>query len=76
MIDPSYADAPRYEFHQSVRSIGVFMGGVDLGGDTSLVLDAIEAAGWRGPVEVVVTAHNRAREPISPAGLPNGRAAC
>ncbi|MEM7665458.1 MAG: UDP-2,4-diacetamido-2,4,6-trideoxy-beta-L-altropyranose hydrolase [Pseudomonadota bacterium] len=65
MIDPTYAAAPRYEFNETVRSIGVFMGGIDLGGDTMKVLDAIEAAGWTGPVEAVVTSHNPARDAIA-----------
>ncbi|MEM9500361.1 MAG: UDP-2,4-diacetamido-2,4,6-trideoxy-beta-L-altropyranose hydrolase [Pseudomonadota bacterium] len=65
MIEPAYASAPRYEFHERVCSIGVFMGGIDLGGDTLEVLDALEASGWRGPVEVVVTSHNPARDAIA-----------
>ncbi|MEM6474677.1 MAG: UDP-2,4-diacetamido-2,4,6-trideoxy-beta-L-altropyranose hydrolase [Pseudomonadota bacterium] len=65
LIDPSYADARRYEFDHDIRSIGVFMGGVDLGGDTLAVLDALTEAGWSGPVEVVATSHNPARDAIA-----------
>lgn len=65
MIDPVYRDAPRYAFSDEVRSIGVFMGGIDLGGDTLVVLDALEEAGWSGPVEVVATRHNSACDAIT-----------
>ncbi|MEM9312265.1 MAG: UDP-2,4-diacetamido-2,4,6-trideoxy-beta-L-altropyranose hydrolase [Pseudomonadota bacterium] len=57
MLDPRYADAPRYRFSESVRSVGVFMGGVDARHDTLSAIDALDAAGWNGPLEVVVTRH-------------------
>lgn len=65
LIDPAYATAPRYQFHDDVRSIGIFMGGVDRDGDTLAVLDALEVTEWKGPVEVVVTAHTPSREEIA-----------
>lgn len=58
MIDPLYAQAPRYDFHGEVRSIGLFLGGVDAGQHTAIVLDALDKAGWKGPVEVVSTSAN------------------
>lgn len=65
MIDPDYATAPRYTFNNDVRSIGIFMGGIDLGDDTSLVLDVLDEIAWDGGVEAVVTSHNSARERIA-----------
>jgi UDP-2,4-diacetamido-2,4,6-trideoxy-beta-L-altropyranose hydrolase len=53
LLDPAYADAPRYAFHHPVRSIGIFMGGTD---PTGACLDALGAcidAGFGGEVEVV-----------------------
>ena len=58
LLGPTYAEAPRYEFNESVRSIGVFMGGVDAGGHSLGVLDALDAIGFEGAVEVVATSAN------------------
>lgn len=58
MIDPVYAEAARYAFNHEVRSVGVFVGGVDAGCHTSVVLAALDEAGWEGPVEVVSTSAN------------------
>ncbi|QUL37349.1 UDP-2,4-diacetamido-2,4,6-trideoxy-beta-L-altropyranose hydrolase [Erythrobacter sp. JK5] len=58
LLGPAYADAPRYEFHDDVRSIGMFLGGVDAGGHSLGVLDALDAIGFEGAVEVVATTAN------------------
>lgn len=58
LLGPDYADAPRYSFHADVQSIGVFMGGSDPANSSVTVLDAIDVAGFDGPVEVVSTAAN------------------
>ena len=58
LLGPSYADAPRYNFRQEVRSIGVFMGGVDAGAHSMDVLDAIETIQFNGSIEVVSTSAN------------------
>lgn len=58
LLGPAFAKAQRYEFSPQVRSIGVFMGGVDIGNHSAAVLDAIDEAGFAGPVEVVATSAN------------------
>ncbi|MDJ0641196.1 MAG: UDP-2,4-diacetamido-2,4,6-trideoxy-beta-L-altropyranose hydrolase [Erythrobacter sp.] len=58
LLGPSYADAPRYDFGEEVHSIGVFMGGVDAGGHSLGVLDALDAIGFAGALEVVATSAN------------------
>ncbi|MEL7781972.1 UDP-2,4-diacetamido-2,4,6-trideoxy-beta-L-altropyranose hydrolase [Citromicrobium bathyomarinum] len=60
MLGPAYAGAPRYEMHDQVGSIGVFMGGVDACGANFTVLDALDTIGWEGPVEIVSTSANPA----------------
>jgi UDP-2,4-diacetamido-2,4,6-trideoxy-beta-L-altropyranose hydrolase len=55
LLGPAYAGAARYAFSAEVRSIGIFMGGVDAGGHTLAVLDALDAIGFSGAVEVVAT---------------------
>lgn len=60
MLSDAYANAPRYRFSPRVGSIGVFMGGVDVRGDSFRVLQALNDAGWAGPVEVVSTSLNPA----------------
>ncbi|WP_010408834.1 UDP-2,4-diacetamido-2,4,6-trideoxy-beta-L-altropyranose hydrolase [Citromicrobium sp. JLT1363] len=60
MLGPIYAGAPRYEMHDQVGSIGVFMGGVDACGANFTVLDAFDSIGWEGPVEIVSTSANPA----------------
>lgn len=60
MLDPTYAAAPRYEFHSEVRSIGLFMGGVDRTGCNSLAYEALRTGlGFRGGIEVVTTSGNK-----------------
>lgn len=58
LLGPAYADAPRYEMRGEVGSIGVFMGGVDADDVSTRVLDALDLAGFSGPVEVVTTSAN------------------
>ncbi len=58
LLDPLYATAPRHVPHDSVGSIGIFMGGGDAATSTAHVLDAIEAAGFDGAIEVVSTSAN------------------
>jgi UDP-2,4-diacetamido-2,4,6-trideoxy-beta-L-altropyranose hydrolase len=58
LLGPAFAQAKRYDFHKNVRSIGVFMGGVDAGEHSLAVLDAIAMAGFEGAVEVVATSAN------------------
>ncbi len=58
LLGAAYADAPCYAFHEDVRSVGVFMGGVDAGGHSLGVLDALDSIGFEGAVEVVATSAN------------------
>ncbi|MEM8724308.1 MAG: UDP-2,4-diacetamido-2,4,6-trideoxy-beta-L-altropyranose hydrolase [Pseudomonadota bacterium] len=58
LLGQAYAKAPRYEFSEEVRSIGIFMGGVDAGGHSVVVLDALDAIVFEGAVEVVATSAN------------------
>jgi len=55
LLDPYYAEAPKYVFDQDVLSIGIFMGGVDLINASMLALNAVDAAGFNGRVELVTT---------------------
>lgn len=55
LLSAAYRNAPRYAFHDTVRSIGIFMGGTDPDGVSARVLSACRAAGFAGPVEVVST---------------------
>ncbi len=58
LLGPTYADAPRYELSEEVRSIGIFMGGVDAGGHSLGVLNALDAIGFEGETEIVATSAN------------------
>lgn len=58
LLAAAFADAPRYVPHDEVRSIGIFMGGVDHDNVSSLALKAIAEAGFEGEVEIVATSAN------------------
>ncbi len=58
LLAGAYRGAGRYRFQDTVRSIGVFMGGTDPGGISARVLAACRVAGFTGPVEVVSTSAN------------------
>lgn len=58
LLSAAYRQAPRYRFHDPVRSIGIFMGGTDPGGVSARVLAACRRAGFTGPVEVASTSAN------------------
>lgn len=54
LLSQAYEHGPRYSFSGVVRSIGIFMGGTDVGGATgAALLGCREVAGFAGPVEVV-----------------------
>ena len=56
LLGAAYRNPQRYAFHDSVRSIGIFMGGVDARGLNVIALRACRAvAGFAGLVEVVVS---------------------
>lgn len=58
LLAPAYRHAPRHAVHDTVRSIGIFMGGTDPDGISARVLTACRSAGFAGPVEVVSTSAN------------------
>lgn len=58
LLGPRFAEAPRYQFNKSVRSVGIFMGGVDAGGHSSTVLACLRDCGFAGTVEIVTTSAN------------------
>lgn len=72
LLDSTYSDAPRYAFSPEVRSIGVFMGGTDSTNASSTVLDALQASGFEGQIEVVTTTANphldRLRDRLAASG--------
>ena len=56
LLAPAYRDAPRHEPRPEVRSVGIFMGGIDRPDCTTLALRACrEGAGFEGPIENVST---------------------
>ncbi len=54
LLEATYEDAPRYQFREEVRSIGIFMGGTDPSGACLRALIACrQGAGFTGEVEIV-----------------------
>jgi len=59
LLAPAYRDAPACVWHDAVRSIGIFMGGTDATGYSSIALRACrEVAGFAGLVEIATTSAN------------------
>ena len=59
LLGPAYRDAPSCVFHETVASIGIFMGGTDAAGYSSIALRACrEVAGFAGSVEIAATSAN------------------
>lgn len=59
LLGTTYRDAPRYEFSDRVRRIGLFMGGTDPGNWTEIALRACRnEIDFKGEIEVVVTSAN------------------
>jgi UDP-2,4-diacetamido-2,4,6-trideoxy-beta-L-altropyranose hydrolase len=58
LLGPAYATAHRYTPRERVESIGIFLGGVDRPNWSSLVLRAVDNAGFHGPVEIATTSAN------------------
>lgn len=75
LLGSAYQCAPRYRFHDPVRSIGIFMGGTDPDGVSGRALAACRAAGFSGPVEVVSTSANPHLAALRDACAADGRAA-
>ena len=60
LLDPRYADAPRYDLADGVASIGIFLGGVDAHGLSAPVARGLRQAGFGGVIEVATTSANNA----------------
>lgn len=58
LLGPAFFEAERYAFRANVCSVGMFMGGVDVGNYAAVVLDALDDAGFDGEIEVVATSAN------------------
>lgn len=58
LLGPAYRSLAPVEVTDSVRSIGVFMGGADAGNHSQMALDASREAGFTGPITVVTTSAN------------------
>lgn len=58
LLGSDYARARRYSFSDKVKSIGLFMGGSDPANSSCAALDAVDAAGFTAPVEIVSTSAN------------------
>jgi UDP-2,4-diacetamido-2,4,6-trideoxy-beta-L-altropyranose hydrolase len=68
LLDPSYAEGPRYVFSEAVRSIGIFMGGTDpINACEAALLACRRGVGFEGLVEVVCS-------PLAPHYASLGRA--
>lgn len=58
LLDEAYADGPRYAFSAGVRSIGIFMGGVDKPGLSGRVAQLCRKLGFTGLIEIAATSLN------------------
>lgn len=55
LLDPVYADAPRYPFSPKVRSIGLFLGGSETGGRSVSIARALRESGFEGSFAIVAS---------------------
>ena len=74
LLSSAYQQAPRYGFQDTVRSIGIFMGGTDPDGVSARVLAACRLAGFTGPVEVASTSSNAHMAALRQACTADGHA--
>jgi UDP-2,4-diacetamido-2,4,6-trideoxy-beta-L-altropyranose hydrolase len=59
LLDPAYGVSARYEYSEEVRTIGIFMGGIDIDDFSSIALEACRGvARFTGAIEVVTTQDN------------------
>lgn len=59
LLGPAYATAQRCELHDTVRSIGIFMGGTDEANLSELALTVLRNhVAFTGPVEIATTSGN------------------
>ena len=74
LLSSGYRNAAPYVFCETVRSIGIFMGGTDPGGISARALTACRSAGFTGAVEVVSTSANPKLAELRNACKPDGQA--
>ena len=59
LLGPSYRNLRKYRFREVVKSIGIFMGGIDEGGLSKVALRGCrEIAGFKGLIEIASTSAN------------------
>jgi UDP-2,4-diacetamido-2,4,6-trideoxy-beta-L-altropyranose hydrolase len=59
LLDPIYRDATRYEFHSSVRSVGIFVGGTDPWQASVMALEGLRHyCAFHGLIEIATTRAN------------------
>ncbi|WP_286880524.1 UDP-2,4-diacetamido-2,4,6-trideoxy-beta-L-altropyranose hydrolase [Sphingomonas sp.] len=74
-LAPSYRSAPRYAFDPTVRSVGIFMGGMDEHDASGAALRTLRReVGFAGAVEIVTTATARHVEALARACADDGNA--
>ncbi len=74
LLGPSYRGADKFQVSAAVRSVGIFMGGVDRGGYSFMALEALDAVGFEGQIEVVTTTANPRVEMLRDAVVRRPRA--
>lgn len=58
LLGATFVSPEMAQVRDAVRSVGIFMGGVDLGDHTSTVLEALDGVGFEGEIEIVTTRAN------------------
>ena len=59
LLGPAFVSAKRYDFDKEVRSIGIFMGGIDEPNVSQTTLEACRVpARYMGPIEIATTSYN------------------
>ncbi|MBP6899843.1 MAG: UDP-2,4-diacetamido-2,4,6-trideoxy-beta-L-altropyranose hydrolase [Burkholderiaceae bacterium] len=78
LLAPVYAEAPRHVPQATVASVGISFGGVDADGHSLVALAALQAAGFAGEVEIVITSACPHRQAIlaAAAARPGTRVLC
>lgn len=67
LLDPVYALSEPHEIVSDVRSIGIFMGGVDAAGLSLPIARALRAQGFEGQIEIATTSGNAALAELTEA---------
>lgn len=75
LLRPAFAVGHRHSIREEVRSVGIFMGGIDRPNHSVTALRALDQAGFTGGVEIVATSANPNRPELMEAiaARPNTR---